>query len=343
MKAVRLVEIGQPLVAAEVETPQPAAGEILVRVGAAGICHSDAHYRSGQSPTDSLPIAMGHEVAGTVEQLGEGVTTLSVGDRVALDYLVTCGKCHRCNDGDRQFCETGKMLGKHRAGGYAEYVCVPVENAVPVPNAVPLEAAALMMCSSSTSLHALHKARHAAGESVAVFGVGGLGMSAIQLARVLEAKQIFAVDIDPDRLALAKEMGAIPINAQQIDPVVAIAEQTEGHGVDVALELIGLPITMQQAVQCLAVHGRAALVGITQEGFTLTPYDELINKEAEVIGVSDHMASDLPQLLAWAAEGHLDFSNVITERVPLEANAINAVLDRLERHGSGVRAVIVPQ
>ena len=342
MKAVCLNEVGQPLVAADIEIPQPTTGEILIRVGAAGICHSDVHYRSGQSPTGPLPLTMGHEVAGVVESVGGGVSSLVIGDRVALDYLITCGDCGRCHDGDRQFCSTGKMLGKHRAGGYAEYVCVPAENAVLVPDAVSLEAAALMMCSSSTSLHALRKARHAPGESVAVFGVGGLGMSAIQLASVLEAKQIFAVDINADRLAMAETLGAIPINAQTSDPLVAIHEKTDGRGVDVALELIGLPLTMQQAVRSLAVHGRAALVGITPEGFMLEPYDELINKEAEVIGVSDHMASDLPQLLAWAAEGRLDFANVITERVPLEAAPINAVLDRLERHGGGVRAVIVP-
>jgi len=235
------------------------------------------------------------------------------------------------------------MLGKHRAGGYAEYVCVPAENAVLVPDNVPLEEAALMMCSSSTSLHALHKGRLAPGESVAIFGAGGLGMSAVQLAFILKASHVFAVDIDADRLAYAKSLGAIPIDANVGDPVEQIFQQTDGRGVDVALELIGLPLTMQQAVRCLGIHGRAALVGITPEGFLLEAYDQLINKEAEVIGVSDHMASDLVQLLQWAAEGRLDVSDVITERVPLEADAINAVLDRLERHGSGVRAVIIPR
>lgn len=342
MKAIRLVEVGQPLVASEIEIPQPAADEILIRVGAAGICHSDAHYRSGGSPAGPLPLALGHEVAGVVEQLGKGVTSVAIGDRVALDYLVTCGACDYCGTGDRQFCDTGKMIGKHRDGGYAEYICLPAENAVAVPDSVSLEAAALMMCSSSTSLHALHKARLAPGETVAILGVGGLGMSAIQLARVLKARQVFAVDIDPARLAMAAELGAVSIDAQQSDPVQEIRARTGGRGVDVAVELIGLPITMQQSVQSLGVHGRAALVGITQQGFTLTPYDELINKEAEIVGVSDHMASDLPQLLAWAAAGELDFSQVITERVPLQADAINEVLDRLECHGGGVRAVIVP-
>ena len=343
MKAIQLIETGEPVVERQVDVPTVAPGEILIRVGAAGICHSDAHYRSGESPTGELPISPGHEVAGIVEQVGNDVESVSVGNRVALDYLVTCGDCPDCLSGQRQFCPTGQMLGKHCDGGWAERIVVPAGNAVLVPESVSLESAAVMMCSSSTSLHALCKARMKPGETVAVFGAGGLGMSAIQLAQVLEASQVFAVDINAERLAIAREFGAVAIDASVCDPVDAIRDQTGGRGVDVALELIGLGATMQQAVRSLAPLGRAALAGLTKQDITLNPYTDLINREAEVIGVSDHMASDLPQLLAWAAEGKLDTARVITQRVALEAAAINGVLDRLDQHGSGIRAVIVPE
>ncbi|REJ67246.1 MAG: alcohol dehydrogenase [Planctomycetota bacterium] len=341
MQALRLLEIGQPLAAAETAVPTPGDGEVLVHIAAAGICHSDAHYRRGDSPTGSLPLTLGHEVAGRVAELGKGVTSLEPGARVALDYLVTCGSCEFCARGARQFCPQGKMIGKHRDGGFAEFIVVPAENAIAVPDAVPLDAAALMMCSSSTSLHALERARLAQGESVAVFGAGGLGMSAIQLARILGAGPVFAIDIDAERLQTAEQLGAVPIDATRCDPLDVLMHHTDSRGVDVALELIGLAHTMQQAVQVLAVHGRAALVGITPAAFPVQPYDELLNKEAEILGVSDHLASDLPRLLDWAATGELDFSPVIRQRIPLVADAANAALDRLQSHGSGLRTVIV--
>ena len=342
MNAVRLAETGQPLVVSEMEIPAPADSEVLVRVAAAGICHSDCHYRAGTSPTRPLPLTPGHEVAGVVEQVGEGVDGVSPGDRVALHYLVTCGECDYCRGGHEQFCAAAQMLGKHRDGGYAEYICVPARNAIAVPDAVPMETAAIMMCSTATSLHALEKARIAPDESVAVFGAGGLGLSAIQLATILGAQRVFAVDISAERLEIASQLGATPIDASDCDPVDAIFDLTSGHGVDVSLELIGLAKTMRQAVRVLGVLGRAALVGLTQTSFAVDSYEELINKEAEVIGVSDHLATDLSRLMNWAAESKLDFSHIITDRVALEADAINAVLDRLDACGSGVRSVIVP-
>lgn len=199
-----------------------------------------------------------------------------------------------------------------------------------------------MMCSSATSLHALHKARMQPGESVAIFGAGGLGMSAIQLAQALGASKVFAVDIHPDKLELAKSLGADPIDARAGDPVKLIRDRTGGQGVDVALELIGLPLTMEQSVRALARQGRSALAGITERNFEVSPYHELINREAEIIGVSDHLAAEIPVLLEFARIGKLNLSKVVTRTVPLEAKAINDALDRLEHFGEDVRVVITP-
>ena len=322
--------------------PSPGPGDVLVRVKAAGICHSDAHYRTGKSRVHPLPMTLGHEVAGIVEQVGGAVKNLKPGDRVCLHYLATCGECGFCRQGEEQFCGTGQMIGKYRDGGFAEFILMPARSVFKLPEEIPFQHGAIMMCSSATSLHALNKARLRPGESVAVFGAGGLGQSAIQLAKALGAGAVFAVDINPRKLEIAARFGAEPVNASAGDPLAAIQELTKGRGVDVALELIGLPLTMQQAVRSLAIKGRAALVGITEKSFPVAPYHEVINKEAEIIGVSDHLSREIPLLLDLAARQTLDFSGVVTRTVPLNADVINQTLDRLEGFGEDVRVVIEP-
>jgi len=198
------------------------------------------------------------------------------------------------------------------------------------------------MCSTATSFHALKKARLVAGETVAVFGVGGLGISAVQLALASGAKQVYAVDIQPNKLALAQAFGAVPVNARDVDPVAEIQRLTGGRGVDVALELIGLQLTMEQAFASLAVFGRVAIAGIAVQPLAVDTYNDLLNREAEIIGVSDHLAQELAELIEWARLGRLDFSRTITRTVPLDAADINAVLDDLEAFGEAVRVVITP-
>ncbi len=342
MKAVRMVQPGLPLEIQEIPTPKTGPRDVLVKVKAAGICHSDAHYRAGTSRVDPLPLTLGHEVAGVIEEIGADVRGFKPGDRVCLHYMVTCGHCVYCDQGNEQFCTTGKMIGKYTDGGYAEYISIPERSAFLLPEQVSFEQGAIMMCSSATSLHALYKARLQPGETVAVFGAGGLGVSAIQLAQAFGAQQILAVDIRSSKLERANGFGAIPVNASQVDPVEEILSLTNGRGVDVAIELVGLPSTMSQATRSLAIKGRAALVGISGDSFPVTPYYELINKEAEIIGVSDHLAQELPRLIEWVRTGKLALSEVVTQTVPLEADVINAVLDRLEGFGEDVRVVINP-
>ncbi|MBN1811179.1 MAG: zinc-binding dehydrogenase [Anaerolineae bacterium] len=342
MKAVRLIEPGRPLEMQEIDVPQIGPRDVLVRVEAAGICHSDAHYRAGVSPVYPLPMTLGHEVAGVVEQVGVDVTKLEAGNRVCLHYMVTCGDCEYCNRGQEQFCTSGKMIGKHRDGGYAETIAIPARSAFVLPDEIPFAQGAVMMCSSSTSLHAINKARLRPGETVAVFGVGGLGMSAIQLAQAYGALRVYAVDVNPVKLAMAERFGAVPVNAQQADPVGEIRRLTGGQGVDVALELIGLPLTMDQAFRSLAVFGRVAIAGLTDRTFEIAPYRDLLNREAEIIGVSDHLAEELPLLIEFVCQGQLDLSDVITETVDLDAGAINDALDQLDEFGDKVRVVIAP-
>jgi 2-desacetyl-2-hydroxyethyl bacteriochlorophyllide A dehydrogenase len=342
MKAVRLIKPGQPLEMQEMPVPSLGAKGVLVRVKAAGICRSDMHYRAGTSPVHPLPMTLGHEVAGVIEEMGPAVRNVTVGDRVCLHYLVTCGDCRYCAMGSEQFCTTCSMIGKYQDGGYAEYIAVPSRNAVHLPEEIPFEQGAIMMCSSATSLHALNKAELKPGESVAVFGVGGLGISAVQLARAFGALDVYAVDINANKLKLAESYGAIPVNAKTADPVAEIRRLTIGQGVDVALELVGLPQTIEQAVHSLGVFGRAILVGIAEKPFQLHSYHDVIPKEAQIIGCSDHLLTELHLLIELVRRGVLDLSSVITRTIPLEAEAINAALDDLESFGPDVRTVITP-
>lgn len=341
MKAVRMIEPGKPLELQHIPIPSSGEEDVLVRVRAAGICHSDAHYRAGRSPMGMLPITLGHEVAGEVEWVGSGVTSVKAGDRVCLHYNISCGDCYYCKNGNEQFCTSVKMIGHHVDGGYAEYISVPARNAVHLPEEISLEEGATLMCASATAYHALRRGRLKAGETVAVFGVGGLGMSAIQLANALGAVQVYAVDIKLDKLELASEYGAIPVNASRVDAVQEIRSLTNGRGVDVALEMIGLPLTMRQTIESLGVLGRAVIVGLSQTPLEVHPYQTLIGYETEVIGSNDHLLQELPTLIDMARRKILDTSRVVSRTLPLDAETINQRLDDLEHYTDDVRAVVV--
>ena len=232
------------------------------------------------------------------------------------------------------------MIGKHRDGGYAEFIKVPARNVFALPDEISFEVGAVLMCSSATALHALNKARLKPGESVAIFGFGGLGFSAVQLARALGSENIYVVEINRTKLDWAARVGAVAIDATVGDPAEQIKEATNGKGVDVSLELIGSPVTMRQAVQCLAPLGRAALVGLTNESMSIFPYTELINKEAEIIGVSDHLATEIPALIEFARSGKLCFPPGAFRVVDLDAAQINTALDELQHSIDHVRTII---
>lgn len=342
MKAIRFIGIKQPLQMQEIPIPEIGERDILVKVKAAGICHSDAHYRAGISPVRPIPLTLGHEVAGIVEKIGAQVSSVKIGDRVALHYNISCGDCYHCSTGNDQFCEKVLMLGHYTNGGYAEYISVPARNAIPLPDEIPFEQGATLMCASATAFHALRKSRLKGGERVAIFGVGGLGQSAVQLAKAFGAIEVYAVDINEDKLHLAKQYGAIPINSKMVDAVTEIKKLTKNKGVDVAIEMIGLQQTMKQAVHVVGVMGRVVIVGLSKTPIEIDTYNELIGNEVELIGSNDHHLQELPLLMELARKKVLDTSHIVTKTVPLDADVVNQVLDGLEKFSSDVRTVIVP-
>ncbi len=342
MKAVQLITVGRPLEEKHVLVPEVGRRDVLVRIRAAGICHSDAHYRNGSLPVAGLPVTLGHEAAGVVEQIGSRVRNFQVGDRVCVHYVATCGECRYCRGGHEQLCSQAEMIGKHRPGGYAEMLVMPESSLVAVPDEIELEHAAVMMCSSATSYHALRKARLVPGERVAVFGCGGLGKSAIQLALIMGAGEVYGVDIRKSILDDAVRLGAVPVDASIEDPVSAIQKRTCLEGVEVSLELTGLREVARQSVRCLSRLGRAVQVGLGENSMEIDTYRELIGKEAEIIGCSDHLYAELPKVLEYARQGRLDLSDVVVERIGLSAERINQTLDNLSGNLGSGRTVIVP-
>lgn len=340
MRALQITAAGRPLEPVDLPDPAPEAGEIVVRVEAAGICRSDIHYRAGTRPVPALPLVPGHEVAGTVISAAPDVTTPAVGDPVALHYLVTCGACPQCRRGAEQFCAVGEMLGLDRDGGYAEAIRIPARNAHRIPDTVSTRAAAVMMCSTATALHALRRGRLGPGDSVALLGAGGLGMSAIQLAEVLGADRIYAIDIDAGRLATAADLGAIPVDGG--GDITSAVSRLEPGGVDVAVELVGSAELMRIAIALLAPGGRAVAVGITDHEFGLDPYRDLIRREIDVLGAADHLSSEVDEILQRAARGEIDVDRLVTAEIPLDAAAVNRAMDALEGFGPGIRTVITP-
>lgn len=302
MHAVRLIDLAKPLIDDDIPEPSAGPGEVIVDIHAAGICHSDAHYRAGGGSV-TLPLTLGHEIAGVVSGTGQ---------RVALHYL------H----------DDGRMLGKEVDGGYAQRIAVPAANAIPIPDGVSFEAAAVMMCSTATAYHALRLAAVRPGESVAILGFGGLGASAVQLAQVLGASRVFAVDRVPEKLKVAESFGAIPAAAEDL------------RDIDVVLDFAGHPATTLQGLRSLRRGGRIMIVAINLRELAIDPYRDVLAKERHIIGVADHTREELVELLDLAREGAIDTSRVITRRVGLEANAINDVLDDLDQGTKHLRTVI---
>jgi 2-desacetyl-2-hydroxyethyl bacteriochlorophyllide A dehydrogenase len=311
MRAIRLLRGGAPLEERELPDPIPGRGEVLVDVHFAGICHSDAHYRADPSRV-RLPITLGHEIAGVVAAVGEGVDGVAAGDRVALHYL----------DAD------GDMLGKERDGGYAERLVVAAADAVAVPAVVPLDQAAVMMCSTATALHALRVAPLARDEAVAILGFGGLGISALQLARALGAARVYVVDPVAAKLRLAAALGATPCALDELPPV------------DVALDFAGHEATTVAALRRLAPGGRLVLVAINLRALTVDAFADVLAKERRIVGCSDHTRDELVELMGLAASGAIDLSRAVSRRVPLSAVAVNAALDDLESGTVHLRTVI---
>lgn len=342
MKAARLHRLKEKLSIDLVEVPPVRTGEVLVDVKAAGICHSDIHFRDGVSSVRKMPMILGHEIAGVIAEVGDQAAGIKEGDRVNVHYVISCGDCFFCRTGRENLCEKYQMIGKDVDGGMAEYIAVPARNVLRLPDAIPFEQGAIMSCAVSTAYHALKRGRVSSGDIVVICGIGGLGIHAVQLAaKIFGAGAVIAVDVLDEKLALAKRLGADHVvNFAREDPWKKIGEITSGRFADVVLDFVGFRKTIQKGIDCVGKGGRMVLAGIGLEDICVSFYKTIIGKEMELIGVNDHLKSELAQLIELVDSGKIDLSSTVTHRVQLED--VNYGMEILEKKiGNPVRVVVV--
>lgn len=363
IRAAVLHEPGRPVVVEEVELAPPRDDEVLVRVAAAGVCHSDVRLADGELGEGRWPLVLGHEGAGVVEAVGSSVTHVGPGDHVGFCIVPACRACEECLAGRVHLCipagENGPrgvlMDGTSRlslpdgtplqhaltTACFADYTVVPAAGAVPLPRELPLWQASLLGCGVVTAFGAVRNvARVGNGASAAVIGCGGVGLQVVAALRLAGAGPIVAVDLDPAKLELALARGATHAVESGSSTTAARVAKLTGRGADFAFEVVGRPETMRLAWDCVRPGGTAVVVGLAPKGVEVAlPAIEFLSDKSirgSYYGSGD-AAADIPRLAGLALSGELDLAAVVTHVEPLEA--VGAALDRL-RHGEGARTVL---
>ena len=362
-RAAILFEAGKKFDLREVEVEPPRSGEVLIKMAAAGICHSDLHVMTGHLAAP-LPAILGHEGSGVVAEVGPGVTSVKPGDHVIPLWRLSCGICEYCSDGRPALCAeglqirtTGRLLDgssrfkldgmeiKYFAGvsTFSEYSVVPEKAVLKIPEDFPLDRAALLGCGVITGVGAVfNAARVKPGSSVAVFGSGGVGINVIQGSAIAGAGKIIAVDLLSNKLEYAKRFGAThTINSKETNPVEAIRALTGGRGVDYAFEVIGLAATIRQAYDSLSKRGMAIVVGIAPTNMEVSvPTMSLVFEERTLMGSiygSGRPRVDIPMLINLYRAGKLKLDELLTRRYPF--SQINEAYEALAR-GEGLRSIV---
>jgi Zn-dependent alcohol dehydrogenase len=367
VRAVVLRSPGKPPQLEDVELSAPQAGELLVRIEAAGVCHSDYHYMTGDL-TAPLPLVLGHEGAGIVEEVGSSASgRVRVGDRVALLWRPRCGRCDACIAGNPVLCELGRVQATagslpdgtsrlslpdggelHHLMGvscFAERVVVNENAAVVVPDGVPPEIAAISACAVITGVGAVfHEVREAAGRPLLVLGAGGVGLSSVMGAALVGAHPLIVVDVDEAKLDLARELGAThTINAKEDDVVDRVLKITGGGGVAWAIEAIGRAQTLEQALACVAPGGTLIAVGLGATGAEFpVPLNQLVQRQKRVVGSlygSSNPPLDLPRIFGLYLAGKLPLDKLLGDRLPL--SEFGEAYERLTAGAVG-RGILVP-
>ena len=346
---------GEPVTVEVIEVPDPGPGEVLVTVQACGVCHTDLHYREG-AINDDFPFLLGHEAAGIVEEVGDGVTNVAVGAFVVLNWRAVCGQCRSCLRGRPWYCfATHNATQKMTLGGvelspalgigaFAEKTLVSAGQDTKVDPAAPPEVAGLIGCGVMAGLGAaMNTGGVGRGDSVAVFGCGGVGDAAIAGSRLAGAHTIIAVDIDDRKLDIARNFGAThTVNSTNEDPIEAIRGLTGGNGVDVAIEAVGLPATYEQAFYSRDLAGTVVLVGVPNPEMKVElPMIEVFGRGGTLKSswYGDCLPSrDFPMLIDLYLQGRLDLDRFVSETIALDE--VEEAFHAMER-GEVLRSVVV--
>jgi len=332
---------GVPLSIETVADPTPAAGEVVIRVAACGVCHTDLHYIDHGTPTfKAPPVVLGHEVSGTIAALGAGVDAFALDDRVLVAAVLSCGRCDACRAGRENICENGIMLGNNIDGGYAEYVTVSAKDVFHLPGEIPLVEGAIIADAMTTPYHAVvNRGRVLPGDTAVVIGCGGVGLNVVQFAAALGAR-VIAVDLSGDKLAWASRLGAAEtVNTGEVERLdKEVRGLTGGRGADVVFEVVGRAATQRQAFACLRTGGRLVMVGYSPEEVSLNS-GRIMFRELEVTGSLGCRPLDYPRVIEMARQGRVRVAELVTHRFALDD--IGDALDTL-RSGAAVRAVVTP-
>lgn len=339
----------------DVPVPEVGDSDVLVDVKAMGICGSDVNFRRGLFPPPAFPefrpwkspIISGHEYAGVVVKKGRNVKELSEGDRVSVHYSTSCGNCVWCNLGWDNLCLRRGDLDYDSVGyegGFSEYALLPARNAFRLPDGIPMDQGAIIGCAVTTALHAV-KVRGGlrGGDRVAVYGLGGVGLHAVQWASVLGASKIIGVDVDDFKLRMGKRFGADEVvDSEAYDPVKAIKDFTEGHGVSVAVDTVGTEKTLDSAINSVGVGGRVVAVGL--EGVYArrqlpVAVARFLLTESMFTGSANHTRDDHRFSINYVASGKYDLSKSITHRMPFEK--LNEAIDMLEEGKENIIRIVV--
>ena len=344
MKAARLYKPKEPLKIEEVPIPKINPEEVLVEMKACGICATDVHTAiHGMVPISYSPIILGHEPSGVIVETGSSVKGWKTGDRVIALGAATCGMCPSCQEGRDSLCLSAQVMGMHRDGAFARYFKIPARSLVGLPENIPFDQGAILADAVATPFHALTKRGNLkAGETVAVFGCGGLGLHAVQLARVCGASKVIALDISEVALQRAKRVGADEtVNVSQEKGAKRVKELTGGKGVDLSLEFVGLKETVDQAIKSLKRGGRTVVVGIGGQNMEIVPPYIFVWSEYQLIGSFGSDRADIQKLVELVNTNKLNLSESITGRIPLEE--VNQGIHNLDKKvGNPVRIVVIP-
>jgi alcohol dehydrogenase, propanol-preferring len=338
MKAAVLREFKSPLAIEDVGQPQPGAGEILIRIEACGVCHSDVHVADGDWPQFAkivkTPLILGHEVAGVVVEKGAAVEDLKIGDRVGVPWIYwTCGECEFCREGNENLCRRQKITGVTVDGGYAEFVKVPASHAVRIPDSISSIQAAPLFCAGVTVYRALKRSGILPGQLLAVFGIGGLGHLAVQFGQALGA-EVVAIDISEEKLALARSLGAsATIDASTKN---VIKELRSRGGVHVSLVTSAARASYETAFHCVRPTGTLLVVGLPADPICF-PAILMAAGEIRIQASTVGTRQDLREVLAMAAAG-----KVRCQVAARPLAQVNEALDQLRRGQVSGRLVLAP-
>lgn len=343
MRAERFYADTKTVALEDVPIPEPGPGEVLVKVAFCGICHSDLSLINGTFPAQQPVVTQGHEASGTIAKLGPAVTGWKEGDRVVVPAGRPCQRCANCRRGDVVNCLRIQLMAFAYDGAWAEYTVAQAMGLTRVPDNVPLEQAAILADAVSTPFGAVVRTgKVAVGESVGVWGVGGVGTHIVQLARLVGAAPIIAVDINPAVLERALTLGADYAFDSRDDGLRdTIAEVTGGRLLDVAFDAVGLAATFEQGLDCLTPGGRLVGVGMSAEAPTVGPTSLFGLTHKQVLGHLGYQNVDIETLAKLVSTGRLDVSRSISEIVALEDVAEG--IEQLERQdGNPIRILVQP-